>query len=142
MTSKNVKLVFYADDISTIIICPSSVECSTKVNTLFADINESFRSNLLSLNFNKTRFLQFRTKNSPNLDLNITLFNKHITNTTDIKLLGLTTDETSWKCHINHILSGLGTARYAIRTVTPLMAEKSLRFIFLYVHSITTRGII
>jgi hypothetical protein len=105
------------------------VEFYTKVNAVFADINEWFRSNL-SLNFNKTCFLQFRIKNSPNLDLNITLFNKHITNTTDIKLLGLTTDETSQKRHINHILSGLGTARYAVRTVTPLMAEKLLRFIF------------
>jgi hypothetical protein len=34
------------------------MEFSTKVNTVFADINEWFRSNL-SLNFNKTYFLQF-----------------------------------------------------------------------------------
>jgi hypothetical protein len=70
------------------------MEFSTKVNAVFADINEWFRSNL-PLNFNKTCFLQFQTKNSANLDLNITLFNKHITNTTEIKLLGLTTAETS-----------------------------------------------
>jgi len=46
---------------SIIITCPSSVEFSTKVNTVFADIDEWFRSNL-SLNFNKTYFLQFQTK--------------------------------------------------------------------------------
>ena len=75
--------MFYADDTIIIITCPSSVEFSTKVNTVFADINEWFRSNLLSFNFNKTYFLQFRTKTSQKIDLNITLLNKHITNTTD-----------------------------------------------------------
>jgi len=47
----------------------------------------------LSLNFNKTYFLQFRTKNSQKFDLNITLLNKHFTNTTNVKFLGLTIDE-------------------------------------------------
>ena len=114
------------------------MDFSTKVNTVFADINEWFMSNLLSLDFNKNYFLQFRTKNSQKIDLNITLLNKHITNTTDIKLVGLTIDETlSWKCHINHILSRLCTVCYAIRPVTPLMAEKTLRIIyFSYAHSI------
>jgi len=51
---------------------------------MFADIDEWFRSNL-SLNFNKTYFLQFQTKIiKKKTDLNITLLNKHITNTTDI----------------------------------------------------------
>ena len=88
---------------SIIITCPSSVEFSTKLNTVFADIDEWFRSSL-SLNFNETYFLKFQTKIIQKTDLNITLLNKHITITTDIKLLGLTIDETlSWKCNIDHI---------------------------------------
>ena len=76
--------------------------------------------------------MQFWTKNSQKLDLNITVLNKHIRNTTDIKLLGLTVDEMSWKCHINHILSRLSTACCA-------MAEETLRTIyFSCVHSIIT----
>jgi len=103
-TSKNAKLVLYTDNTSKI-TSPSSAEFSTKVNTVFADINEWFRSNLLSLKFDKTHFLQFQTKNSHKLDFNNTLLNKRITNTTNIKSLGLTIDETlSWKCHINHTL--------------------------------------
>jgi len=59
----------------------------------------------LSLAFDKTHFLQFQTMNSQKLDFNNALLNKCITNTTNIKSLGLTIDETlSWKCHINHIL--------------------------------------
>jgi hypothetical protein len=84
----------------------------------------------LSLNFNKTYILQFWNKNSQKPDLNITLLNMHITNTTDIKFLGLTINEMSCKCNINHILSRLSTTCYAIRTVRPLMLEENLRMIY------------
>ena len=39
-TSKNAKLVLYANDTSLIITGPNSVEFCTEVNTVFADINE------------------------------------------------------------------------------------------------------
>jgi hypothetical protein len=84
ITSKNAKLMLYTSDTSLIITSSKSVEFSTKVNTVFADINKWFRSNLMSLNFDKTHFLQFQTKNNKKLDLNITSLNKHITNTTNI----------------------------------------------------------
>jgi len=70
--------VLYVDDVGIIIRSPSYVEFSAKVNTVLSGINELFRSNLLSLNFNKTYFLQFRTKNCQKFDLNITLLNKHM----------------------------------------------------------------
>jgi hypothetical protein len=43
------------------------------VNTVFNNVNEWFRSNLMFLNIEETHFLQFRTKNSQKIDLNITL---------------------------------------------------------------------
>jgi hypothetical protein len=104
---------------------PSYVEFSAKINTVLSGINELFRSNLLSLNFNKTYFLQFRTKNCQKFVLNITLLNKHFTDTAAIKFLGLTIDGVWWKCQINHIVSRLGTACSAVRTITPLMVEET-----------------
>ena len=94
---KNATIVLYAEDTSITIISPSSTEFSTEVSTLFADINEWFKSNLLSLNLDKTHFLQFQTKYSQKPYLNITLLNKHIINTTNIKFLVFKNDETlSW----------------------------------------------
>jgi hypothetical protein len=86
ITTKNATLVLYADDTGLIITGSNPVELSTKVNTVLADINEWFRSNLMSLNFDKTHFLQFWSKNSQKLDLNITLLSKHITNTINISI--------------------------------------------------------
>jgi hypothetical protein len=48
ITSKNATLVLYAEDTSITTTSPSSTEFSTEVSTVFADINEWFKSNVLS----------------------------------------------------------------------------------------------
>jgi hypothetical protein len=144
VTAKNAKLVLFADDTSFIITNPSAIVFATNLNKTFADINEWFRNNLLFLNLNKTNYLQFRTKNTQKLDLSITLMNNQITNSKNTKFLGLNIDETlSWKSHINQILLRLNSACYAIKVITPLMSEDTLKMIYYsYVHSIITYGII
>jgi len=67
VTTKNAKLVLCADDTSFLITNPSPIGFANKLNKIFAEVNEWFRNNFLSLNLNKTRYLQFRTKNSQNL---------------------------------------------------------------------------
>ena len=74
----NTKLVLFADDTSLIITNPSPIEFANNLKKIFVDINEWFRNNLLFLNVNKTNYLQFRTKNTQKLDLNITLMNNQI----------------------------------------------------------------
>ena len=71
--------MLYADDTSLIITNPSPIEFANKLNVVFANVNEWFRNNLLFLNFNKTTYLHFRTKDSQKLDLSITLQNNQIT---------------------------------------------------------------
>jgi hypothetical protein len=44
--------------------------------------------------YNKTIYLQFRTKNGQKLDSNITLLKNQIANSTNTKFLGLTIEET------------------------------------------------
>jgi len=51
--------VLYADDTSFIITNPSPTEFANKLNKVLADVNEWFKNNLLSINFNKTMYLQF-----------------------------------------------------------------------------------
>ena len=96
------------------------------------------------LNFNKTTYLQFRTKNTQKLDSDITLLNNQITNSTNTKFLSLTIEEMlSWKCHINQMLSRLSLACHAVKVITPLMSEDILKMIYYsYVHLIITYGMI
>jgi len=64
VSAKNAKLVLYADDTSLIITNSSCIEFANKLNIIFNNVKEWFRKNLLFLNFNKTIYLQFWTKNS------------------------------------------------------------------------------
>jgi len=70
--------------------------------------------------------------------------NNQITNSTNTKFLDLTIEAMlSWKCHINQILLRLSLACYAVKVITPLMSEDTLKMIYYsYVHSIITYGII
>jgi hypothetical protein len=58
--------------------------------------------------------------------------------------LGLIIDENlSWKCDIEQALIKLSSACYAMKVVTPLMGDKTLRIIyFAYVRSLLSYGII
>ena len=127
-----------------IITHPSPIEFANILNRIIADVNEWFKNNLLSINLDKTTYLQFWTKNSQKLDLNITLLNNQIINSTNTKFLGLTIEEMlSWKCHINQILSRLSSACYAIKVITPLTSEDTFKLIYhSHVHSVITYGII
>jgi len=144
VTAKSAKLVLYANDTSFVITNPSPIEFDNKLNKIFVEVNKWFRNNLLSLNLNKTTYLQFRKKNSQKLDLNITLLNNQITNSTNTKFLSLTIEETlSWKCHINQILLRLSLVYYAMKVITPLMSEDTLKIIYYsYVHLIIIYSII
>ena len=88
MTAKSAKLVLYADDTSFIITNPSPTEFANKLNKVLSDVNQWFKNNLLSLNFKKTTYLQFRTKNSQKIFPNITPMNNQITNNTNTNFLG------------------------------------------------------
>ena len=87
ITHENSKVTLYADDTSIIITSPNPSNHENTVNKIFEDINRWFNSNLLSLNHEKTHYMQFRNKNSSPIDLNIGHENKKITKTSSIKFL-------------------------------------------------------
>jgi hypothetical protein len=58
----NVKMVLFADDTSIIITSPNPTDF--KNDKVLQDINVWFATNLLSLNLEKTQFMQFITKSN------------------------------------------------------------------------------
>jgi len=53
------EIVLFADDTSIIITSPNQERLQTTLNKTLSDINLWFKVNFLSLNFNKTYYLQF-----------------------------------------------------------------------------------
>jgi len=93
----------------------------------------------LSLNYDKTYFLQFRPKNSYEINIKISCDNKLIKEIKNTKFLGLDTDSSlSWKSHIDQMMIKLSTACYVIRYVKNFMSQDTLRTIYFpYFHSIS-----
>jgi len=63
--------VLFADDTSIIVKSPNSKDFQTNMVTAFNYVNKWFKANLLSINIDKTHYIQFKTKNKPTLDINI-----------------------------------------------------------------------
>jgi hypothetical protein len=52
-------------------------------------------------------------------------------------------DSQSWKAHMDHIMSKLNAACFAIQTIQPIMSTETLRMVyFAYIHSIISFGTI
>jgi hypothetical protein len=97
---------------------------------IFKNINDQFKANLLTSNFNKRYFIQFFTKNSYAMDMRIDYGNNQIAKSTDAKFLGLIIENTlSWKGHVDWFMSKLSSACSAIRAVKPYMPQETIRMI-------------
>jgi hypothetical protein len=96
--------VLFADDTIMIITNPNLMEFTNSINVNSIKINKWFKSNSLSLNIDKTHFLQFFTKTDQTYDFQPYYDNKQITKVGTIKFLGITLDsKLSWKQHIEDL---------------------------------------
>jgi hypothetical protein len=91
VNDKSVHILF-ADDTSTLLSHSNHSDFNNNINTVFKNLNVWFKQNLLSLNFTKTQFTNFRTKNNNQHEININYNNKFIPKITYTKFLGLTFD--------------------------------------------------
>jgi len=98
LSNKNSSIVLFADDTSVIISEPCLMNFERKLNIVFQIMKEWFNSNFLSLNFDKTYYMQFITKNKFLNKINIEHDYKMILQKNFIKFVGITVDNTlSWK---------------------------------------------
>ena len=77
--------ILFADDTSIVISNTNPEDFNNTINTVMTEIMDWFQSNLLTLNFNKTTFLQFLTKQNKASKIQITVSNSINTNITSTK---------------------------------------------------------
>jgi len=94
-----------------LITSPNTTKLQNDINVVFKQINIWFEANLLSLNLNKSQFIQFTNKSTSTTDICIKYYGKHISNTINTKFLGLFINATLfWKIHIKYIIPKLSSA--------------------------------
>ena len=144
IVNKGNNMVLFADDTSIIITDSNKQDFNINDYQMFQDTNTWCNVSLLTLNFNKTQYLEFRAKNYYNVNTQIKYDQECITNTTKIKFLGLTIDDTlSWKQHIEQVINKMCSACYALRNIKHIAPVDTRRVIyFVHIHSIINYGII
>jgi len=136
--------ILCADDTSILITSPNNIQFQNDFNIGFGQLNKLFEAYLLSLNFNKTCFIQFTNKITCTSDIQIAYEDKHICTAIDTKFQGLfINNNLSWKTHIECIKSKLSSACYAMRSVKPYVPINALKMIYCsYFHSVMTYGLL
>ena len=124
--------VLFADDTSVFY----SHKClNTLVNILnseLAKISKWFKCNKLSLNIDKTCFINFNTsKSQPIIPNNIFIDNMPINERESTKFLGVTLDSNlTWNDHANNIITSISKAVGILRRLKYLVTEKALTMLY------------
>jgi hypothetical protein len=104
LSNKNSSIILFANGTSVIISEPCLMHFERHLNIVFKIIKKWFNSNLLSLNLDKTYYMQFITKNKSLNKIYIEHDNKMIIQTNFVNFFDITVDNTlSWKQHIDTI---------------------------------------
>jgi hypothetical protein len=93
--NKNNKIVLFADETSLIISNPDPMKFREDVSTILQHIHEWFNANLVSLNWEKTHFMYFTTKNNFLGDFDIIYKDRKLTTADSVKFLDLTLDNST-----------------------------------------------
>jgi len=77
VNDKSVPILF-ADDTTILLSHSNPNDFNNNINTVFKILSDCFKQNLLSLNFTKTQFTDFTTKNNNQIEINVNYNNKFI----------------------------------------------------------------
>jgi hypothetical protein len=137
-------MVLFADDISLLITGFNEIDLNNNINQNLHNIISWFNSNLLTLNFDKTHYVEFRTKDNYQVETRVKYEHKAINNSSDTKFLGLIIDDTlSWNNNIDQIATKLCSACYTLRNIKYIVPQSTLKTIYYaYIHPTLSYGII
>lgn len=130
--SNKVKFISYADD-TTVFLQGNDMESMvTDLNTELHKISVWIKSNSLTLNLNKTKFLVTSPLMSHTLCPPITIDDISIDRVTEFKFLGITIDDKlKWKRHIDNIISKISVISGILFRIREFVNENCLRQIYL-----------
>jgi hypothetical protein len=86
--------LLFADNTSILVKGSNLKDFQNNMINVFNRVYKWFRTNLLSINNNKTHFIQFKTENKWTTDVNIVCNNCSITTVSNIKFLGININDS------------------------------------------------
>jgi len=124
-------LMSYADDTNLLIKVSNREDMGMVVGVVFSKVCEWMEKNKLVINAEKTACMVFRSFKS-NIDINyITLNDKQLETSRDIKLLGFYVDnQLNYSAHIDHLCKKLSSVCFGLRTMSNQCSETILKTLY------------
>ena len=130
LASIGTKILLSADDTSIIVTSLNMENFETKIDKIFGGNNNWFKINQLVLNYNKTHYFQFNTKNSRDYDFELNQQGNYVKSSSNTKFLVFIIDDSpSWKAHIDQMMYKPNTACFVIRTIQAIMSQETLSMV-------------
>jgi len=123
--------ILFADDTANLITSLDKSDFERTVTIALNLLNEWCNTNLLTINFDKTHFMQFTTTNKPKPFLQFAHLHKQISFVFNTKFLGIHINDTiNWKNYIEYILPKLSMACHEMRIIKPYMPLETLKIVY------------
>jgi hypothetical protein len=134
--------IIFSDDTSILLSHSNINDFNKNILIRFEIINKWFRANKLSLNLNKTHYVQYKTKAIMPDIFAISYNNTFINSTLSTKFLGVIVDGALiWKNETDLLMKKLSKACYVIRNMKHYMSISALKAIYYsFFHSLMIYG--
>lgn len=137
------KTILFADDTSVIIGSETNSHLKESITNTIQQLQKWFREGDLKMNVDKTKLLNFTTKND-NFELRVQLENVELASSLHTSFLGVVLDSRlGWKQHVSTVVDKLAQFCYALRTLSANAdLETCLIAYYAYVYSRLRYGVI
>jgi hypothetical protein len=116
--NKDNTLVLCADDTSIIVIGMNKLDFEINLNLILKDNDSWFNANLLTLNFNKSQYVEFHSMNYYSITAKIVYGQINVPNVRETIFLGLIIDDILiWKQHNDHVINTISRSGCAVRNI-------------------------
>ena len=114
----NCKSILYADDTLLYYSAKSTTELEVKINADLQSLSHWLNNNLLTLNYEKTKFMIFTNRKQSFINVNITIQNEKVSQEKSMKYLGVTfSEDLSWHEHIDKMISKINQRLGVLRRI-------------------------
>lgn len=143
LDKENSVSVLFADDLSILVKCNKNENYEKKLQDCFETVENWLQDHNLNINYKKTKIIQFRSYQKPNLDINLQIKNTNIDTTNSFCLLGINIDtHLNWKSHIHKIKSKLSQFIYALYQIERSTdTATALTAYYAYAYSLLRYGV-
>ena len=126
-------MVLFADDINILIIDKNIDAVQARLNRVIKQFENWFSNNNLIFNTDKTKGLLLHLNKTCNLVMPKIFFkNVEISYTSEVKFLGIISDNLKWNTHIQCVCSKLNKVSYMILSLRGDLSVFMLRFINIF----------